>query len=86
MRKLQIEREKERFAAIRQDAAKLLEVATELKQYVDKTGKDVLSSGSAAEGRGDGKAGAADQEQYARGIKDETSTEKSRATGYRSLN
>jgi nicotinic acid phosphoribosyltransferase len=43
MRKLQIEREKKRFAAIRQDAAKLLEVATELKQYVDKTGKDVLS-------------------------------------------
>ena len=26
-----------------EDAAKLLQVATELKQYVDKTGKDVLS-------------------------------------------
>jgi hypothetical protein len=43
MRKLQIEREKKRFAAIRQDAAKRLDVATELKQHVDKTGKDVLS-------------------------------------------
>jgi hypothetical protein len=43
MRKLQIMRQKRRFETIQRDAGKLLELATELKQYVDKSGEDVLS-------------------------------------------
>lgn len=34
---------KERHAAIQRDTDKLLSLATELKQYVDKTNADVLS-------------------------------------------
>lgn len=40
---MRIEQQKRRYEAMQQDAAKLLQVATGLKQYVDKAGKDVLS-------------------------------------------
>ena len=40
-RNLAIQRQKERFEDVKRDSQKLLELATELKQYVDKSGKDV---------------------------------------------
>jgi hypothetical protein len=36
-------RQKKRFEDIQRDSQKLLELATELKQYVDKSGEDILS-------------------------------------------
>jgi hypothetical protein len=37
------ERMKDRYESLRRDSEKLLELATELKQYVDKSGQDVMS-------------------------------------------
>ena len=37
------ERAKNRYQSIKRDSEKLLELATELKQYVDKSGESVLS-------------------------------------------
>jgi hypothetical protein len=41
--RLQLEQQKKRFADIQRDSQKLLELATQLKQYVDKTGEGILS-------------------------------------------
>jgi hypothetical protein len=38
-----IQREKKRFEEMKRDSQKLLELATELKQYVDKSGEAILS-------------------------------------------
>jgi hypothetical protein len=37
------ERMKSRYDSLKRDSEKLLELATELKQYVDKSGQDVMS-------------------------------------------
>ena len=37
------ERLKNRYASLKRDSEKLLELATELKQYVDKSGENVMS-------------------------------------------
>ncbi len=42
-RKLQIQLQKKRFEEMKRDSEKLLQLATELKQYVDKTGENILS-------------------------------------------
>ncbi len=42
-RKLQIQQQKKRFEEMKRDSQKLLQLATELKQYVDSTGEDILS-------------------------------------------
>ncbi len=42
-RKLQIQQQKKRFEDMKRDSQKLLQLATELKQYVDKSGEDMLS-------------------------------------------
>jgi len=42
-RKLQTQQEKKRFEDIKRDSQKLLELAIELKYYVDKSGENVLS-------------------------------------------
>ncbi len=42
-RKMAKERTKERYQSLKRDSEKLLELATELKQYVDKSGENVLS-------------------------------------------
>ncbi len=41
--KMAKERLKDRYASLRRDSEKLLELATELKQYVDKSGDNVMS-------------------------------------------
>ncbi len=41
--KLLILRQKKRFEDMQRDSAKLLELATELKHYVDKSGENILS-------------------------------------------
>lgn len=42
-RKMAKERAKNRYQDIKRDSERLLELATELKQYVDKSGENVLS-------------------------------------------
>jgi hypothetical protein len=42
-RKMAKERSKSRYESLKRDSEKLLELATELKQYVDKSGESVLS-------------------------------------------
>jgi len=42
-RRMAKERSKDRYQSIKRDSEKLLELATELKQYVDKSGESVLS-------------------------------------------
>jgi hypothetical protein len=42
-RDMEKQRNKERQAALKQDTDKLLKLATELKQYVDKTNENVMS-------------------------------------------
>lgn len=42
-RKMLIEQQKKRAEEMRRDSQKLLELATELKQYVDKSGENILS-------------------------------------------
>ena len=42
-RRMAKERAKNRYQSLKRDSEKLLELATELKQYVDKSGEDVLS-------------------------------------------
>ena len=42
-RKMAKERSKARYEDMKRDSQKLLELATELKQYVDKSGENVLS-------------------------------------------
>lgn len=42
-RKMARERAKNRYQSIKRDSEKLLELTTELKQYVDKSGESVLS-------------------------------------------
>ena len=42
-RQLEKERQKQRWQDIKRRSEQLLELATELKQYVDKTGENVLS-------------------------------------------
>jgi nitric oxide reductase activation protein len=42
-RRMAKERAKNRYQSIKRDSEKLLELATELKQYVDKSGESVLS-------------------------------------------
>ena len=42
-REMEKNRNKERQAALKQDTDKLLKLATELKQYVDKTNENVMS-------------------------------------------
>ncbi len=42
-REMERERRKERWREIKRDSEHLLEVATELKQYVDKSGENVMS-------------------------------------------
>jgi len=42
-RKAQAEQEKKRFETMKRDSQKLLDLATELKNYVDKSGEDILS-------------------------------------------
>lgn len=42
-RKMQQQRQKQNYRELKRDAERLLEVATELKQYVDKTNEQVLS-------------------------------------------
>lgn len=42
-RKMQQERQKQNYRELKRDAERLLEVATELKQYVDKANEQVLS-------------------------------------------
>jgi hypothetical protein len=42
-RELQTQRLKKRFADIQRDSQKLLELATELKRNVDKSGENILS-------------------------------------------
>jgi hypothetical protein len=42
-RKSQEQQQKKRFEEMKRDSQRLLELATELKQYVDKTGEDILS-------------------------------------------
>jgi nitric oxide reductase activation protein len=41
--RMEKERRKERYENLKRDSEKLLELATELKQYVDKSGDNVLS-------------------------------------------
>lgn len=41
--KMQEQQMKKRFEEMKRDSQKLLELATELKQYVDKSGENVLS-------------------------------------------
>jgi IS30 family transposase len=41
--KLQLERQKKRFEDMKRDSQRLLELATQLKQYVDKSGEGILS-------------------------------------------
>ena len=41
--KMEKERSKERYQNLKRDSEKLLEMATELKQYVDKSGENVMS-------------------------------------------
>ena len=41
--KSQAQQQKKRFEEMKHDSERLLELATELKQYVDKTGEDILS-------------------------------------------
>jgi len=43
LRQLQLQRQKKRYEDMKRDSQKLLELATELKQYVDKAGTDILS-------------------------------------------
>lgn len=42
-RNMQKQRQKKRFEEMQRDSQKLLELATELKQYVDKSGEQILS-------------------------------------------
>jgi hypothetical protein len=42
-RRMAKERAKSRYQSIKRDSERLLELATELKQYVDKSGENVLS-------------------------------------------
>lgn len=42
-KEMEKERRKQRWKDIQKDSEKLLEVATELKQYVDKSGENVMS-------------------------------------------
>lgn len=42
-RKMAKARSEERFRELKKDAARILEVATELKQYVDKSGENIMS-------------------------------------------
>jgi hypothetical protein len=42
-RKAQNQRQKKRFEDMKRDSQKLLELATELQQYVDKSGENILS-------------------------------------------
>lgn len=42
-RRMEKERNKERQAALKRDTDKLLDLATQLKQYVDKTNENVMS-------------------------------------------
>ena len=42
-KKMAQERSKSRYQSLKRDSEKLLELATELKQYVDKSGENVLS-------------------------------------------
>ncbi len=42
-RRMEKERNKSRYQSLKRDSEKLLELATELKQYVDKSGENVLS-------------------------------------------
>lgn len=42
-RKLLIQQQKKRFEDMKRDSQKLLQLATELKQYVDRSGEDILS-------------------------------------------
>jgi hypothetical protein len=41
--KVQLEQQRKRFEQMKRDSQKLLELATELKQYVDQAGEHVLS-------------------------------------------
>jgi hypothetical protein len=41
--KMEKERLKDRYQSLKRDSEKLLEMATELKQYVDKSGENVMS-------------------------------------------
>lgn len=41
--KLQIQLQKKRYEEMKRDSEKLLQLATELKQYVDKSGENILS-------------------------------------------
>ncbi len=43
--------QKKRFEDMKRDSQKLLELATELKQYVDKSGENILSLEVVTEGR-----------------------------------
>lgn len=40
---LRTQQQKKRFEEMKRDSEKLLELATQLKQYVDKSGEDILS-------------------------------------------
>src|SRR5476651_2657857 len=42
-RNMQRQRQKKRYEDMKRDSQKLLELATELKRYVDKSGEDMLS-------------------------------------------
>ena len=42
-RKMENERSRQRYVSLKQDSERLLELATELKQYVDKSGEHTLS-------------------------------------------
>ncbi len=42
-RKLQKQQQTKRFEDMKRDSQRLLQLATELKQYVDKSGEDILS-------------------------------------------
>lgn len=42
-RNLAIQRQKKRFEDVKRESQKLLELATELKQYVDQSGENILS-------------------------------------------
>jgi hypothetical protein len=42
-RDLQLQRQKKRYEEMKRDSQKLLQIATELKQYVDRSGENILS-------------------------------------------
>jgi len=66
-RNVQKQQQKKRFEEIQRDSRKLLELATELKQYVDSSGENVLSLDVVRK--------AAELEKLARRVKDNMRTE-----------